>query len=46
MDGVKTDLETITKNARVDLRIGTDHTGEIYLFTKSNGEVYKVVDMK
>ena len=46
MDGVKTDLETITKNTRVDLRIGTDHTGEIYLFSKSNGEVYKVVDMK
>ncbi len=46
MDGLKTDLETITKNSRVDLRIGMDHTGELYLFTKSNGVIYKVTDMK
>jgi len=46
MDGVKSDLEAITKNSRVDLRIGMDHAGELYLFTKSNGVIYKVVDMK
>ncbi len=45
-DGQKTDLETLTQNKRVDLRFGTDGAGELYLFTKSNGTLYKVIDCK
>ena len=39
-------METITQNKRVDLRIGMDGEGELYLFTKGNGAVYKVVACK
>ena len=41
--GQKTNLETLTQNKRVDLRLGTDSSGELYVFTKSNGKVYRVV---
>ena len=44
IDGQVSDLETITQNKRVDLRLGLDKDGELYLFTKGNGGVYKVVD--
>ena len=43
MQGQKTDLETLTQNKRIDLRLGTDSAGELYIFTKSNGKVYRVV---
>ena len=42
-NGQVTDMETITKNKRVDLRLGLDGAGELYFFTKCNGTVYKVV---
>ena len=45
-DGQATDLETLTQSKRVDLRFGTDTKGELYLFTKSNGTLYRVVDAK
>ncbi|WP_170110284.1 PQQ-dependent sugar dehydrogenase [Flavilitoribacter nigricans] len=45
-DGQPSDLETITQNKRVDLRLGTDQAGELYVLTKSNGTVYKVVDCR
>ena len=45
-DGQPTDLETLTESRRVDLRFGTDSAGELYIFTKSNGTLYKVVDCK
>ena len=45
-DGQPTDLETLTQNRRVDLRFGTDSAGELYVFTKSNGTLYRVVDAK
>lgn len=44
--GQPTDLETLTDSKRVDLRFGTDSAGELYIFTKSNGALYKVVDCK
>jgi len=31
---------------RVDLRFGQDYNGELFVFTKSNGKVYRVVDYK
>ena len=45
-DGQPTDLETLTDNRRVDLRFGIDSAGELYLFTKANGTLYRVVDAK
>lgn len=44
IDGELSDMETISGNKRVDLRIGIDAEGELYLMTKGNGGVYKVVD--
>ena len=44
LNGELSDLETITSHKRVDLRIGMDIDRELYLFSKSNGAVYKVID--
>lgn len=44
MDGKLSDLAEISGHQRVDLRIGKDHEGELYLMTKGNGGVYKIVD--
>ncbi|MEZ5044749.1 MAG: PQQ-dependent sugar dehydrogenase [Saprospiraceae bacterium] len=46
INGQLSDLETITENKRVDLRLGMDGEGELYFLTKSNGHVYKVVNAK
>jgi len=43
INGEVSDMESITQALRVDLRIGIDEDGEIYLFSKGNGAVYKVV---
>ncbi len=43
-NGQISDMEAITENQRVDLRFGLDNAGNLYIFTKSNGKVYKVVD--
>jgi hypothetical protein len=43
LDGQSSDMEEITKIKPVDLRLGIDHAGEIFLLTKGNGKVYKVV---
>lgn len=45
-DGQETDLVSVVQNRRVDLRFGLDAAGELYLFTKANGTLYKVVDCK
>lgn len=41
-----TDLPTMAEDVRVQLRLGIDHAGELYLFTKSNGVIYQIVDVK
>ncbi|MGI9541980.1 MAG: PQQ-dependent sugar dehydrogenase, partial [Cyclobacteriaceae bacterium] len=46
INGQKADLETVTNNKRVNLRLGIDHSGELYIFTKSDGAIYKVIDCK
>lgn len=46
MDNQLTDLESITKSNRVDLRFGMDGTGELFVFCKSNGGIYKIIDCK
>lgn len=46
INGEVSDMETISENKRVDLRIGQDAGGELYLLTKGNGAVYKIVDCR
>lgn len=46
IDGQLSDMEAITDSRRVDLRLGTDNAGELYLMSKANGAVYKVVECK
>ncbi len=45
-NGEINDLGTIADDIRVQLRLGLDNDGELYLFTKSNGVIYKVVGCK
>lgn len=44
LDGEATNFDALLGGARVDLRWGMDSKGELYLFTKYDGKVYKVVD--
>lgn len=37
------DLEGYGRNDRVDLRMGVDQAGEIYLLTKGDGDIYRLV---
>ncbi len=43
IDGEDTTLMDRSLDARVDLRFGADTNGELYLFTKNDGKIYKVV---
>lgn len=43
IDGKKTTLKELSKASKVDLRIGQDAVGEMYLFTKDDGMMYKIV---
>lgn len=45
-DGAVTDLVTVTGSKRVELRIGVDQVGELYILTKSNGKVYQVTGVE
>ena len=42
MGGESVDLPSFSENRRADLRLGVDRRGELYLFTKSNGKVYRL----
>ena len=44
VNGTPTSFQEIRPNERVDLRFGQDHKGDLYVFTKSNGKVYRVMD--
>jgi len=46
INGKPTSLQSISPDERVNLRFGTDSSGELYIFTKSNGKVYKVIGCK
>jgi hypothetical protein len=46
VDAQKTDLATLTRNKRVDLRFGQDGKGELSVFTKADGALWKVVDCR
>ncbi len=43
LDGQSTTLKDLCQATKVDLRIGQDVAGEIYLFTKPDGMMYKIV---
>jgi glucose/arabinose dehydrogenase/mono/diheme cytochrome c family protein len=42
-DGVLTSPEELCKNTRVDMRFATDSKGELYLLTKYDGKIYRLV---
>ena len=44
MNGVPATLAQLCKNTRVDLRFGMDSKGELYILTKADGKVYKLVN--
>ncbi|MEP3211113.1 MAG: PQQ-dependent sugar dehydrogenase [Maribacter sp.] len=46
LDGKQTSFGDIVANERVDLRFGKNGTGELFIFTKSDGKVYKIVGCK
>ena len=43
LDGQPTTLKDLSKATKVDLRLGQDMAGEIYVFTKSDGMMYKII---
>ncbi len=43
LNGQKTTLVQTTGDEKVDVRFGRDHAGEMYILTKPDGKVYKVV---
>jgi glucose/arabinose dehydrogenase len=44
MNGVLTTLADLSRSRRVELRFGVDQKGEIYILTKPDGKVYKLVN--
>ncbi len=44
INGVNTTLSDLCKNSRVDLRFGKDRNGELYILTKEDGKIYKLVN--
>ena len=42
-DGMLTSPAQLCKNTRVDMRFGMDSKGELYLLTKYDGKIYKLV---
>lgn len=46
IDGVPKTLVETTGESKVDVRFGRDHTGEMYILTKPDGKVYKIVGAK
>lgn len=46
LNGRLTSLGALSDGPRVDLRFGKDRSGTLYIFTKSDGKVYKIVDCK
>jgi glucose/arabinose dehydrogenase len=42
-NGMPTTLSRLCKNRRVEIRFGMDSKGELYILTKADGKVYKLV---
>lgn len=43
LNGKLTTMEQLCGDKRVDMRIGRDGNGELYVFTKPDGKIYKIV---
>ena len=43
IDGKPTNFREICKNSKTDLRFGQGLNGELYLYTKTDGRIYKVI---
>lgn len=43
LNGKQTSFKDLIGNGRIDLHFGKDANGELYLFTKADGKVYKLV---
>jgi glucose/arabinose dehydrogenase len=43
--GAPTSMQTLAGHPRVDLRFGTDSTGELYVLSKANGKIWQVTDL-
>ncbi len=43
-DGKPVTLAQLCGNKRVDMRLGTDADGELYILTKADGKIYKLVN--
>ncbi len=43
LEGKGTNFVDLTQNERVELRFGADRSGNLYIFTKSDGKIYKVI---
>ncbi|MCF6297877.1 MAG: PQQ-dependent sugar dehydrogenase [Flavobacteriaceae bacterium] len=46
LKGNTTTLRILTNNNRVDFRIGPNSNGELFIFTKADGKVYRVIGVK
>jgi len=46
IDGAIKSLKELCGSNRVDLRLGRDAAGELYVFTKADGKVYKIVGIE
>jgi len=44
LDGKLTTMEELSGDKRVDVRVGRDGEGELYLFTKPDGKVYQITN--
>ncbi len=42
INGKITKMSDLCGNPRVDLRFGRDHKGDIYVFTKPDGKIYRI----
>ena len=45
-NGEKTSLAEMNSSQRVDLRFGSNIEGEVFIFTKSNGTLYRIVGVE
>ncbi|MEO8473371.1 MAG: PQQ-dependent sugar dehydrogenase [Chryseolinea sp.] len=46
LDGKVMSIEELCGDKRTDMRIGRDSKGELYIFTKPDGKLYKIVSAK
>ncbi|MGC3946899.1 MAG: PQQ-dependent sugar dehydrogenase [Chryseolinea sp.] len=46
VDGKLTTMEHLCGDKRVDMRVGRDAKGELYVFTKPDGKIYQVVNAR